>query len=122
MASVNQDGSLTGIFGQRYAAPGLHLSISGSCGGPVTVDVSHATPNTEVGVVRAANNNGFVKGGTLCNGAAFEIGEPFLLPPVWLRVDASGTGSTNINLPANRCWVQGLGIPNCDLTNAVQVP
>ncbi len=100
--SVGQDGSGTGVFAQRFAGPGLHLSVSGACGGEVTVDIAHAVPNTEVGIVRAANRNGFVKGGAQCNGTVFEIGEPFLLPLVWVFADANGEASVEIGLPAGR--------------------
>jgi hypothetical protein len=106
----------------RLTEPGIQLSVDGGCPGTVTVSVSNAPPNTEVGIIAAANNNGFTKGGELCRGVRFTIGEPFSLPPRWIRVDANGNGSASITLPANRCWMQGLAITTCELTNTVQVP
>ena len=98
------------------------LSVSGSCPGSVTASISNAPPNSEVGIVAAGGTGGFVKGGAICNGAVFEVGEPFLLPPTWVSVDANGSGSGNITLPANRCWLEGLATADCTTTGAVQVP
>jgi hypothetical protein len=110
------------VFGQRFAGPGLALTVDGSCPGPVTVDVSSAPPNSEVAVIAAANTNGFTKGGALCNGTHFEIGEPFQLPPRFVIVDGGGNGSTNLTLGANRCHVQALAFATCETSNVVAVP
>jgi hypothetical protein len=98
------------------------LSVSGTCPGEVTLSVSGAPPSTEVGVIAAANTNGFTKGGALCNGTRFEIGEPFVLPPTWIVVDAAGAGSGHATLPANRCWVEALALAGCGTSVAVEVP
>jgi hypothetical protein len=75
-----------------------------------------------VGLVAGANLNGFTKGGATCNGAVFEIGEPFVLPPTFVIVDGSGSGSTPMTLPANRCFVEALAFASCETSEAVQVP
>jgi hypothetical protein len=121
-SSEDQDGDFAGIFGQRFAGPGLALTVDGTCPGPVTVDISSAPPASEVALIAAANTNGFVKGGTLCNGTQFEIGEPFQLPPSFVIVDGSGNGSTNLSLQANRCHLQALAFATCETSNVVEVP
>jgi hypothetical protein len=117
-----QDGDLDGVFGQRYTDPDLALVIDGSCPGAVTAEVSSAPPNSEVAVIAAANTNGFTKGGALCPGTRFEIGEPFQLPPRFVIVDGNGNGSTNLTLGANRCHVQALALQSCETSNVAVVP
>lgn len=117
----------TELFSTRIAAfrfdgcgpppPGPILTATGSCGGSVTVDVINATPNAEIAMVGAAGNNGFVKGGSLCPGTAFEISEPFELPPTFVKTDANGAGSTVLELPASRCWVEALDFSSCLTSN-----
>jgi hypothetical protein len=111
-----------GILGQRFAGPGLYLSADGACPGPVTVSISNAPPNTEVAVVAAANTNGFVKGGALCNGTQFEIGEPFQLPPGFVIVDGEGAGEASLELGPDRCFLQALALANCETSNVAAVP
>jgi hypothetical protein len=122
--SPYQDGDRLGVFGQRYAGPagGPILSLSGSCPGTVTASLSSVSPNTEVGLVAAANTNGFVKGGALCPGTELEVGEPFALPVRWVIVDGEGRGEALIDLPPNRCWVEALALADCTTSGAVQVP
>jgi hypothetical protein len=120
--SHDQDGDDWGVFGQRFAGPGLALSADGSCPGQVSVDVVNAPPGTEVAVVAAANANGFVKGGALCPGVDLEIGEPLQLPPTFIIVDGSGNGSAILNLQANRCHLQALSLASCETSNTVRVP
>ena len=98
------------------AAP--NLTVTGSCPGTVTVDITGATPNKEVGIVSAANTNGFQKGGKLCNGTVFEVGEPFVLPPTFLHTDADGKGSTTMTLESGACWVEAMDFESCKTTNA----
>ena len=99
-----QDGNGDGIFAQRYAGPGLFLSASGSCPGLTEVTVLNGIPGTEVGIVAAANVNGFTKGRLLCAGTRLEIGEPFQLPPVFL------------------IWLVGLLSANLAVINALPFP
>ena len=99
----------------------LTLEVAGSCPGTVTVTLTNAPPNTEVGTVAAANTNGFTKGGTICNGTQLEIGEPFQLPPVWIKVDGNGTGSKQTTLPADKCFMESMAITTCETSGAVEV-
>jgi hypothetical protein len=106
----------------KIVSTGPQLAVSGSCPGPVTVTLSNAPPNTEVAVVAAANTNGFTKGGALCNGTRFTIGEPFQLPPTQIIVNSSGNGMGNMTLAPNRCWLQAMAYATCQTSNTVQVP
>jgi hypothetical protein len=119
---TDADASLDGVFVRRFAGPGLALSVDGTCPGPAIVDVSSAPPNSEVALVAAANTNGFTKGGALCPGTQFAIGEPFQLPPTFVIVDGNGNGSTNLSLQANRCHLQALAFATCETSNVVEVP
>ena len=120
--SLDQDGSGYGVFGQRFAAPGLFLLADGSCPGVLSVGISSAPPNSEVALIAAANTNGFVKGGELCYGAALEIGEPFALPPRWVDVDGEGNGLISFELDGYHCFLQALALADCSTSGVVQVP
>ncbi len=98
------------------------LSVTGSCPGTVTITLSNAPPNSEVAVVAAANTNGFVKGGVLCNGVTMEVGEPFLLPPQQIIVDANGNGTRQTTFPAGRCFAEALAFATCQSSQVVEVP
>lgn len=105
-----------------FAPSSLDLSVAGTCPGPVTVTISNAPPNSEVGVIAAANNHGSTKGGAMCKGTLFEIGEPFQVPPLWIVVDRSGGGSGAIKLQDNRCWMEALALADCSTSGATRVP
>lgn len=105
-----------------FESDALGLAVAGSCPGTVTLTVSNALPGTEVGVIAGANTNGFTKGGRLCNGIRLEIGEPFQLPPVWIKVDGNGNGSGGMTLEPNRCWMEALAPADCSTSGAVPVP
>jgi subtilisin family serine protease len=100
----------------------FNVEVAGTCPGPVTVTVTGAPPSKEVGIVAAANRNGWVKAGGQCIGLEMEIGEPFILPPRWVVTNASGSVSVGMTLPANRCWVEALAMGNCTTTSPFFVP
>lgn len=105
-----------------YELDTLDLSTAGTCPGPVTVTITKAPPDSEVAVIAAATNAGWTKGGALCSGTAFEIGEPFQLPPLFVKTDATGSGVGEITLHENRCWLEALAFQSCSTSGAVQVP
>jgi hypothetical protein len=100
----------------------FNLTVTGTCPGPVTVNISGAPGSSEVGIVAAANKNGFVKGGPVCNGMVMEAGEPFVLPPRWVLTNANGAATANMNLPAGRCWVEALAVKGCLTTPIAFAP
>jgi hypothetical protein len=86
----------------------------------VTISGSNFSAGREVALLRAANLNGFVKGGALCNGTIFEIGEPFSLPPTFLITDGSGSFTATIGTTAGRCFVEGIDLNGgCETSNAI---
>jgi hypothetical protein len=110
------------IYARLFAGPGLQLSVVGACPGLPSATVVNAPPNSEVALVAAANTNGFVKGGALCPGTQFEIGEPLQLPPTFVTVDGEGKGGTTLELGVGRCFVQALALAECATSNTVEVP
>ncbi len=121
-AHLDDDNGIDSGSAYIFAPSALQLSVEGTCPGSVTVTVSGAPPNSEVGVVAAANTNGFTKGRTLCRGTMLEIGEPFKLPPLWIGVGSTGQGSRNTTLEEDLCWMEALALDNCDTSGAVLVP
>ena len=108
-----------GCGGPPPTGPEISLT-SGSCGGTVTIQGTGFTPNSEVGMVGAANLGGFVKGGTLCPGAVFEIGEPFDLPPTFPKTDGSGNFTEDMDTTSGFCWVEALDLlGSCQTSNAL---
>ena len=101
--------------------------VSGSCSANGSEAPSVATvqgdgfpPSSEIGLVMAGSNGGFVKGGALCNGVAFEIGEPFVLPPTWVNSDPGG--SFTVQLSGEQCFVQALALQTCQVSNLLTLP
>jgi hypothetical protein len=100
------------------AAPTIEV-VSGSCPGTVTIHGTGFTPNKEAGMVGAANLNGWTKGGTLCNGVTFEVGEPFDLPATLFKLDASGEFTRDIETVSGFCFVEALDLIGTCLTSNV---
>ena len=101
------------------AAPTVEV-VGGACGGTVNLKGSGFTPNKEVGMVGAANLGGWVKGGGLCAGATFEVGEPFDLPPTFVKTDGSGGFTASMETEAGFCFIEALDLlGTCQTSNAV---
>ena len=110
--------TLTLLSGSCAAAPsGAHETAAPNA---VTILGENFPSKSEVGLVMAAGNEGFVKGGTLCNGASFEISEPFVLPPTWVKTDSSG--SFTVQLSGEQCFVQSLAVKSCEVSNLLVLP
>lgn len=97
----------------------LLTRLTGQCGGNVTLAGSGFAPDGEVALLRAQNTNGFTKGGTLCGGVIFEIGEPITLPPVLVTTDGAGSFETTLETAADRCFVEALDFVSCETSNAL---
>jgi hypothetical protein len=115
----NQFGYAAIFFGEGGAASPVLTSLAGTCGGEVTVSGASFTPNAEVALLRAANTNGFTKGGTLCPGVTFEVGEPFTLPPAFVQTDGTGSFEVMIAVASNRCHVEALDFGSCQTSNVL---
>ncbi len=96
-----------------FEEAGPRLTVSGVCPGPVTVNVAEGPPGSEVAVIAAGGVTGFTKGGVLCNGTRLEIGEPFQLPPTWVRIDGQGNGRGGLQMQAETCWLEALAVATC---------
>jgi hypothetical protein len=106
--------------GNPPPTPPSIVRTAGSCPGPVTISGSHFSPNREVALLGAANLNGFVKGGALCPGTPFEVGEPFNLPPSFAMTDSDGGFSTTVGTTAGRCFVEAIDLAGtCQTSNAI---
>jgi hypothetical protein len=115
----NKLGYAAVFFGVAGEAGPLLSSLAGACGGQVTVAGEGFTPASEVALLRAANTNGFTKGGALCPGVSFEVGEPFTLPPVFARTDAGGAFEVTIAVAPERCFVEALDFASCRTSNVL---
>ncbi len=122
----DEDGELyvldVGGTAYRITGPDMQVTVNGTCPGPVEVTITGAPPSSEVALVSAANRQGWTKGGALCNGTIFEIGEPFTLPPTQVPIDGSGMGVGNMTLAPNRCWIEALAFETCETADAAKVP
>lgn len=124
-------GSLESAVGNATAQPACDNPViefvSGACADSPSREPAHAsvmgtcfTPNKEAGLVMSGNTNGFVKGGALCNGTVFELGEPFVLPPVFVKADADG--SFQVVVTGAECFVEALDFASCETSNALELP
>ncbi len=119
-----------------FTVPGATLSlVSGTCNaGPssqddlstsrepttVTIRGDGFPPNKLAALVMAGGNQGWVKGGVVCNGAAFDLSEPFVLPPTWAAADANGSFTAQIS--GEQCLVQALAVATCEVSNLLVLP
>ena len=108
-------------YGRNAPGAGPTIEVmAGSCPGTVTIHGTGFAADKEVGMVGAANTNGFTKGGTLCNGATFEVGEPFNLPPTFAKTDGGGEFTKDIETASGFCWVEALDLlGSCQTTGAL---
>ena len=105
--------------------------VSGSCAAgtagrgaatptAVTIQGDNFPAGFKAGLVMAGGNKGFVKGGTVCNGATFAISEPFVLPPTWVKADADGSFTAVVS--GEQCLVQALALKTCEVSNLLVLP
>lgn len=118
-ADLDDDNGADSGSAYVFGPDSLSVSVAGTCPGAATVTIFNAPPNSEVGVVAANNSNGFTKGGALCSGTLFEVGEPFQLPPLWIKTDGSGSGAGDTTLEDDRCWLEALALASCETSGAI---
>ncbi|MDA1259934.1 MAG: hypothetical protein O3A20_04870 [Planctomycetota bacterium] len=103
----------------EFGAPsGPILSKSGSCPGPITLDVNGATANGSV-VILYGTAGSTTKPTGFCAGTTVAISNPQV--GATLNANGSGTASLTVNLPAGACGrtVQGVDVGTCTPTNAI---
>ena len=97
------------------------VSVSGSCPGNVTIDVSGAAPNGPVGIIRGEPGSSELSMGQ-CTGMPIDLTNTTL--STVLTADANGNASLTGNAGANVCGasiVAADGI-NCAASNVDQIP
>ncbi|MHC4823232.1 MAG: hypothetical protein ACYTEP_04350 [Planctomycetota bacterium] len=100
----------------------LSLSVTGSCPGTISIDVTNATPVGQVAVVRSGSAGSFTVPGGPCAGTVLGLNSPVLL--VTLTADAVGDASVSGAAPAAACgaFLQAVDLSTCGTTTVEQVP
>ena len=96
----------------------LETMLTGSCPGPVTLDVSGATPNGTVGIFGGQPGALTVPGGP-CEGARLGLADAQLLTT--LQADVSGDVSLSGDLAAQACGsaIEAIDLATCDTSGAL---
>lgn len=104
------------LYTELVGPPPPSLSITGSCPGPVTVNLANCTPGGSIPVLMGAAGI-YVKPGGACAGITLGINPPSLL--VMLTADGAGAASLSGNAPAGACGrtLQGVDAATCTATN-----
>lgn len=97
--------------------PELRLT-QGSCPGPVTLEVTNATPNAQLAVVRGTQLGGFTVPVGGCRGTLLPLQNTRLLSQT--AADARGRASLPVTLPPQACGLgklQVVDLSSCALSN-----
>ena len=97
------------------------LAISGACPGDVTLDVSGATPNGTVGIIRGDSGNSEISMGQ-CTGMPVGVSNPAIVTT--LTADGSGNATFTGNAGANICGgnLVAADLINCAASDTQQIP
>ncbi|MDA1259652.1 MAG: hypothetical protein O3A20_03430 [Planctomycetota bacterium] len=137
-ATLCYDGDISNQYpyGQVYANPGFGgfpnydytfhtftscgpaLSKTGTCPGSVRLDVTGATPNSNIALLYG-NAGVFVKNGNPCSGLVLGIANPTLA--AMLPSNGSGNATLAFNAPPAACGrtVQAVDVASCVATNTI---
>lgn len=100
---------------------GLTLSINnGTCPGPMTFDISGATPGGRVAVIYGRCNGQTTIPGNICNGTVLPVGGATLVQI--LTADGNGNATFSGNVPPAACrriCLVVLDIPTCGVSNVL---
>jgi len=100
---------------------GLNLSIgNGSCPGPMTFDLTGATPGGRVAFIHGRCNGQTTIPGNICPGTVLPVGGATLISIV--TADGSGNASVGGNVPPAACrriCLVALDITTCGVSNAL---
>ncbi len=96
---------------------GPSLTVTGTCPGPVTLDIAGATPFGGVALAYGPAGSFSIPSGG-CAGTSLDIGSPTLA--TILGADAGGGVSFAVTLPAGACGltVQAVDLGSCAVSNA----
>ena len=106
------------MYYETSGAGGPTLSVTGACPGPVTIDVSGATPLASVALVYGAGGAFTIPGGA-CAGLVLDIASPSV--GAILSTGPGGDASASVTLPGAACGLtlQAVDLSGCVATNAV---
>ena len=115
-------GNLNDDFSTDFRGKAVGVSVSGSCPGAITVEMTNAAPSSEVFAVLASPGSFQLKS-TACIGSVLPAGEPFkgVLPAV---SDASGNATWNINVGPAACGKPMFvyDFPSCSASATANLP
>ena len=100
------------------------ISITGNCPGSVTVDVTNASPNSQVGLLFGLNTGSTVIPPSFaCAGTQLGITAQVQLVNNRLT-DANGNATFIGNAPASACgrYLQVIDVATCNTSNVIQIP
>ena len=111
-----------------YMQPGggLQLAIGGTCGGPMTVQVSGGTPNGRAAIVYCFGPGGptAIPPGNACAGTMLDLNSTAVVRD-FVDLGPSGNGQTGpVNIPSGACGtvrVQAVDLGTCLTSNVVQL-
>jgi hypothetical protein len=110
------------LEGQEVGA-GPSLTVSGTCPGSMTAEVSGATPRGPVVLGFAMRTGSVIIPSGPCRGTQLGLGPQGLQQVATLRADANGDVTFRGNAPGSACggFVQAIDGATCETTNVEQV-
>lgn len=109
------------IDNHEFGSGGPTLTVSGTCPGFTTANITGATPNGNVALAIALNAGSFTIPGGPCGGTVLGLQQPSLVG----MFSANGAGAVTVsgNLPAGFCGrrLQAVDLASCTPTNVVQL-
>lgn len=104
------------------AASAQTLTVSGSCPGPATVDISGAVPDGRVALLTGERQGADLVPGGSCAGIGLDVTGDLSLRAV-LTADDTGHVSRTVTIPQSFCgsWLQALSLADCSPSNAALI-
>jgi outer membrane protein assembly factor BamB len=107
---------------QVGASAGPVLSVSGTCPGPITINVTGATPGASVAIWGGKQAGSTTLTTGECSGTTLELNRAHLLTTG--TADSNGNVNLRVRLNSNRCGVllQAIDLSNCATSNVAPTP
>jgi hypothetical protein len=123
IAGLLEDGGFPGGGGSVYHEGGITLTASGTCPGPVDIDVSGLTPSGSYLVIGGLMSGSAAIPSGACTGDTSGLG-PTVKSIRTATADAGGFAAMNPMLKAGPCgkWLQIVDETTCALSNPVVLP
>jgi len=106
------------VFVHDRGQPTLHLAVSGTCPGQISLTISGATASGLIGILYGSAGT-FTKSGTPCAGLTLGLASPTL--GALIPADGAGHASLAFPAPLGACGrsIQGVDLTSCSATNLV---